>query len=190
MNSLSELVCFADLMETDADRFAELTGPNGPALWRGILDRIGCPGAVIAGGAVRDLLLGVRPKDIDIFAPSDGFNPPSIFQGLGDERHAEYEAMPSIDIVMRAEIAGFQVDLVGCQNFSNGMELVETFDFGVSRCWFDGQQLFDTMWAQHDRKNKVVTLLLNDRRERAQRRFDRFNERMGGGWTLVEADSL
>jgi hypothetical protein len=31
-----------------------------------------------------------------------------------------------------------------------------------------------------------VTLLLNDRRERAQRRFDRFNERMGGGWTLVE----
>ena len=39
---------------------------NGPELWNAILDQMP-PGAVIAGGAVRDFILGVQPKDIDVF---------------------------------------------------------------------------------------------------------------------------
>jgi hypothetical protein len=137
---------------------------------------------------VRDYLLGVEPKDIDIFVCSSDFNPPANFQPLYDaEKREEYEALDNIDIVMRAEIAGFQVDLVGVAPFSCGFELVETFDFGISRCFYAGKGLaMATPEFCWDRDHQTVTLLLNDRRERAQRRFDRFNERMGGGWTLVE----
>lgn len=43
----------------------ELTSTkNGPELWQEIIEKL--PGAVIAGGAVRDYLLGVEPKDIDL----------------------------------------------------------------------------------------------------------------------------
>ena len=39
---------------------------NGPDLWRAILAKMP-PGSIVAGGAVRDYLLGYEPKDIDVF---------------------------------------------------------------------------------------------------------------------------
>lgn len=41
---------------------------NGPALWLKILSRFPS-GAIVAGGAVRDYLLGAEPKDIDVLYP-------------------------------------------------------------------------------------------------------------------------
>jgi len=42
---------------------------NGPALWDALLDAVNVPGAVVAGGSIRDWCLGIDPKDIDIFVP-------------------------------------------------------------------------------------------------------------------------
>lgn len=42
---------------------------NGPKLWADMLAAINIPGAVVAGGCIRDCFLSVEPKDIDIFIP-------------------------------------------------------------------------------------------------------------------------
>jgi hypothetical protein len=118
--------------------------------------------------------------------PSSTLMPPPCFDSLfSDERTEEYEAMDTIDVVMRGKIADYTCDLIGMSDFLDGFELIETFDFGISRCFYNGI-IVSHPQATVDRENKTVTLLIDDRRERAQRRFDRFNERMGGGWRLVE----
>lgn len=171
----------------------ELVGANGPPLWTQILTRF--PTAVLAGGAVRDYALGVKPKDIDLFLDTGSYSEvPYDFQAIvGDrrdedsERAQAYLAMPNIDIVLRADWSGWQVDMVGIK-LESVAELLSSFDFGIARCAFtlnDG--VIDTPEARSDRENKTVTLLHHDRPERARARFDRFNERMGGGWRFVDA---
>lgn len=164
--------------------------PNGPALWCTILAAMP-PRSIIAGGAVRDYLLGYEPKDIDVFSPPDPvWRIPDGFEGLGNGpndavRRAEYEAMTNIDIVVRGEVEGWTVDLVGV-TFTTPAELIGTFDFGVTRCWADAEgQVHDTPEAERDRLFALVTRLIHDRPDRAQARFDRFNARMGGGWRYV-----
>jgi hypothetical protein len=156
---------------------------NGPALWSELLAQL--PGAVVAGGAVRDYFLGVEPKDIDIFLSSDKYTIPEGFEPLGDDRSSEYAALPDIAIVTRGTINGFQVDLVGMANL-NAETLLDTFDFGISRSMFADGVIVDTPEAKFDRDNKVVTMILDDRTERSVKRFERFNERMGGVYDLVK----
>lgn len=158
---------------------------NGPALWQAILDALPVRSAVIAGGAVRDYLLGVVPKDLDIFLPSEDYGIPFGFDSLGDDRREEYAALPIIDVVTRGVIAGHQIDLIGIHGMTDGHQLMETFDFGVTRCWFQDGVIHDTLEAIQDRDRRTVTMLLDDRTERSVQRFERFNERMGGGWVLV-----
>lgn len=166
--------------------------PNGPELWAEIL-KCCPPGAFIAGGAVRDYLLGVEPKDIDVFASTDTLVPNAPWQtevfrriDIPEDRRAEYEAMTEVDVVQRGRIAGWTVDLVygWYEKEFSAPKVVETFDFGLARCWWDGE-LHDTPEAAADRNNRTVTLLIKDRPFRAQQRFDRFNARMGGDWTYA-----
>lgn len=166
--------------------------PNGPDLWRKVLAVLPA-GAIIAGGAVRDHFLGIEPKDIDVFLPSSEYENRPGFEPLGDDRRAEYEALPIIDVVTRGTIAGHQVDFVGvnphCADFASGWSgeaLVRTFDFGISRCWFDGA-IHDTPEAKADRETRRVSVLITDRMHRATARFERFNERMGGAFTMSQA---
>lgn len=44
---------------------------NGPALWDAILEQVGQHWQpIVAGGAIRDFILNVPPKDIDVFVPA------------------------------------------------------------------------------------------------------------------------
>jgi len=167
---------------------------NGPALWDAILARFPA-GSIVAGGAVRDYLLGVPAKDVDVFLSVTNWPDSGLegFERLGSDRADEYAAMPTICIVQRGRIGGVQVDAVGVFIRSDPMgyedaftpqAVIETFDFGLTRCWYDGQ-IHDTPEARADREARAVTLLLGDRPARAEQRFARFNERMGGGWALL-----
>lgn len=158
-----------------------VTLSNGPALWSAILAKMP-QGSVIAGGAVRDYLLGIEPKDIDVFCPSSALGSFDFtgFEPLGSDRADEYAAMSIIDVVQRTRLQGVQVDLVGvCLPEWSPRALVDTFDFGITRCWFDGD-LHDTDEAVYDRTHRVVTLLLSGRPERAAERFTRFNAAHNG----------
>src|SRR3546814_17583635 len=76
-------------------------------------------------------------------------------------------------------------DLLIGVTFADTRDMVERFDFGVARCWYDGE-IHDTPEAATDRANKTVTLFLDDRLERSRARFARFNERLGGDWRLID----
>src|SRR3546814_14233166 len=79
-----------------------------------------------------------RSKDIDVFINVDGFTNPGGFETLGSGKAAEYDAMNEIAVVTRGVIAGYQVDLIGV-TFADTRDMVERFDFGVARCWYDGE---------------------------------------------------
>lgn len=176
---------------------------NGPELWDLILGDMP-EGAVIAGGAVRDYLLGVEPKDIDVFyawpAPSSEpidwesieiFLEPDARVGLHRidniyERQEEYEAMTNINLVSSGTMYGFKVDAIELTEMDSAEQLVNGFDFAINQCWYDGFDLYHTGAADDDLHRKTVTLLSNDRRERSLKRFDRFNERHNNAFTFVD----
>lgn len=155
---------------------------NGPELWNTILAQI--PGGIIAGGCVRDYLMGVPAKDIDVFVSvhqSTNFN--------GWEPHPdaeEYEAGDHVAYVVQREVEGWTVDLIGMDpKVLTGEFVISQFDFGLTRCWYDGE-IHDTVEAAHDREKGRITVMINDRPDRLLKRFERFNARNGGTWSLWE----
>lgn len=169
---------------------------GGPDFWRRLLREMP-EGAIVAGGAVRDYLLGVEPKDIDVFYPSPAYHAWRVkagtlgFAPLGDDRREEYAALPAIDIVERATFEGVTVDAIGIAvtelSAFTALGVVQGFDFGITRCWFDANGLHVTDEARNDIAGRKVTLLLTDRLARSQIRFARFNEKTGGDWVLKVA---
>lgn len=178
---------------------ASVPSANGPELWRAILARMPL-GSVIAGGAVRDYLLGVEPKDIDVFidmtaelvrfaeGDDNAISAGDARYGLHridneHERFEEYAAVSDIVCVSSGVLFDRRVDAVVMENYAGGASLVAGFDFALNRCWFDGE-IHDTPEAKRDRDNRCVTLLTDEREERSVARFERLNERWGGGWRL------
>jgi hypothetical protein len=171
---------------------------NGPDLWTKVLAQFPT-GAIIAGGAVRDFLMGVPPKDIDVFLPAsavknipptEGFDFAFVDPRFGFHRIdspqlriSEYEGLNNISLVSRGEIEGYTVDLVEFTIDFTGQQLVETFDFWINWCWFDGE-IHDTPEARNDQFNNEVTLCNEERLERSLVRFERFNARHNGAYML------
>ena len=161
---------------------------NNPDLWRTILAKV--PGGIIAGGAVRDYLLGVEAKDIDVFVPLSWNSPTGFAEWFSHPDAEEYEMTDHVGFVMQQKIEGVTVDLIGIslEPFT-GVVLINTFDFGICRSWFDGDQIHDTFEAMHDREKGRVTVMLDSRPERLLQRFLRFNARHGGEWSLFKDGS-
>lgn len=178
---------------------------NGPELWTKVLALMP-PGAIIAGGCVRDYLLEVAPKDIDVFFAEDslpmeeenglfGFRleRPIGFQRIDNaqERSVEYaDAVQNFRCISRGSVDGWQVDACEIGDTTlDPVKLVNDFDFGITRCWFDGFQIFDTPEARFDRSHKIVTLYNSERMKRATRRFESFNKRHDGAYRLEIASA-
>ena len=174
---------------------------NGPELWDRILSKLP-KGCVIAGGAIRDYLLKVPPKDIDVFVYSDtengglydahdagsaaGFRP---IDYDSDDQKKEYEAIPRVQTVQRhTNIGGFTVDYVilnGPKVRNVGKKVIADFDFGITRGYYDGN-LYVSREMLTDLQNQTVTLMHGLRREKSLERFERFNTRMAGNFHLKE----
>src|SRR3546814_11389249 len=93
-----------------------------------------------------------RSKDIDVIINVDGFTNPGGFETLGSGKAAEYDAMNEIAVVTRGVIAGYQVDLIGV-TFADTRDMVERFDLGVARRWYDGE-IHEPPEAAPDRANR------------------------------------
>lgn len=181
---------------------------NGPALWTEILKHFPA-GAIVAGGAVRDYLLGLEPKDIDVFITAEQANPPypepplegdelmefiltrcfDPRMGLGRidniyERQEEYKALNNIDLVSSGQLLGYKVDAIVLSDSPTPEEIVADFDFGINQCWFD-TEIHDTAAATMDRQTRLIRLYHFDRTERSIARFHRLNERHGGIFSLA-----
>lgn len=165
---------------------------NGPELWNAVLDAVKTvyPQAIIAGGAVRDYLLGFEPKDVDVFVVGE-FAPieHEAFTQLQvpDNRRSEYEGVRYVQFVDDYEAFGHQIQIVVLLDRQVALEnLVETFDLGITRCWYDGQVHTSREFVR-DYLHDTITILLNDRPERSQLRAERFAERHAGQFTIRNA---
>lgn len=175
---------------------------NGPELWDKILSHFP-EGSIIAGGAVRDYVLGVEPKDFDVFGSYSTYD--VGVEGMehidldDNETHTEeYLAMREIAIVMKGEIEGVKVDYIG-HHLEDPVQVIEAFDTGISQAFyaspqegglFPGGMLYKKKAFVDDVTNKTVTVLRGDRLERTQARFERFNAKMNGEYTLIIPDEV
>ena len=167
------------------------TMTNGPELWNKILAQMP-PGSIIAGGAIRDFMIDTQPKDIDVFCAQSSFRQlPEGFYSIdgSDNRAEEYQAMSEIDVVVRGEIEGLQVDLVvmNLEPF-NGETLTDVFDVSTSQFWYVDNAARSRSGAMTDLMNDRVTVLRHQRLPRTIERFERFNARHDGRFQLIGAE--
>lgn len=193
---------FEDLLKEPEPAIEVPHKPNGPELWNDILTvvrRTGGMSAVIAGGAVRDFILDVEPKDIDVFVRVEDLFPemPQASDGFefipteGEARLDEYQSMNNVQVVFFYEYGGRDLQIVAVSGLPSegfGAALVETFDLGLTRIWTDGVRPFWTEAFLADLGKNAVTRLLHDRPERSKIRAERFIARHGDRFRYVVKD--
>lgn len=149
-----------------------------PTVWKSVLNKIQSvfPNAIIAGGALRDTVLDLEVKDVDIFIHNVDdvlFSVADIRELLGvppDESDTASVTMCRLDgyniLSNRRKISNLiNVSLGGVlyQLVFVSMPPIryvdECFDFGLCKIYFDGTvlKLFDEF--QHDLDNQQITLL-------------------------------
>ena len=162
--------------------------PRPPARWLGVLAQVQekFPEAVIAGGALRDLILDRPVGDIDIFVKAQGPYTEAHLKALfGDSiekvskewviKYAEH--LPELDSVwdikMRdADYHPFQV--IALNMDVTPQSAVERFDFGICRVAHDGNRLYITPEFAQDADNHTFTALRVHNKQSTWDRIDRF----------------
>lgn len=152
------------------------------------------PGALIAGGALRDLDNGREVKDLDIFAPDvtdlDDLKARAGHFGVllsvmgGYESWATEECVGVIDL----QIGDQPFQLIGLR--SGPETILPRLDFGICRIGFDGTEVIRTGDYLADQATQSFTILRADdsaQRERSLRRFERLSAKYPG-WKLVDPD--
>ena len=108
--------------------------------------------AIIAGGAIRDHILGLPVKDIDIFVL--GMSAESAKEIFGADI-IEYAGVEEAKHQYRSQ-NGLTVDLV-FSKYNNVQEVLEHFDLGICRVAWDGWDYVLTDDLEFDRHNLKLT---------------------------------
>lgn len=174
-----------------------------PVRWRSILAYVQAyaPEAVLAGGALRDLVFGVPPADLDIFVAAG----PSIHSRLHVPLLYDWKRRRTIFFpyyAMRQRCVAFATEyevpvfdlLVQIIElaFPDGFTIahvLERMDFGACQIGFDGQRLHATVAAVQDIASRRVTLLLADDPTEIQhslKRAERFRAKYAGTGIVVD----
>lgn len=144
------------------------------------------PRAILAGGYLRDCLLGREPKDIDIFVPHE----PGVEDGRFECIRADgtgFVATPMMgaaEYMERTEVSGIwdvrgfdlPVQIVMLEPGLDPVERAELHDFGICQVWHDGAELHTTDSFEMDKAMQTFTLChCEDEREykRSMRRWER-----------------
>jgi hypothetical protein len=160
------------------------------------------PEAVIAGGALRDLVFGRAVKDVDVFlahVPTEaflneitGFKPEDIFAEWHAnliESAASYSGLDRFGLTAlhTAYVDGHQVNFITYKGDIRPEHLVNRVDFGPCQIAWDGLRVFIGDQFLTDWSNRTWTYM-GDRAEgdleRSVRRAHRFKERYPD-WTFV-----
>jgi len=167
---------------------------NGSQLWTKILNavrEIYEPAyACIAGGAIRDFVMGDDAKDIDVFInlPDDAFDAKKFVDQAEELGWQGIHKVARIDpylkdnkrgltqAVVKGIVDGWSVDLIVTKG-KTGEEIVKAFDFHICHQWYDGQ-IHNTKEAAFDIKKGCWTPsrpLSAD----TKAHFERVNNRLG-----------
>lgn len=165
------------------------------------------PEAVIAGGALRDLLCEKPVKDVDIFiAMRPGYSAEVVrhllMNRLGSEvttvigqQLVEYsDALADVAAVFDVtQVLGdgtpVQVIMVAAETLSLH-SVCDRFDFGICRVATNGREDFISPDFVHDLENRVFTCnsFGSAREKRSLARYERLQEKYQG-WTLIQPHS-
>lgn len=167
------------------------------------------PGAVIAGGYLRDLYIGIEPKDIDIFIPFvEDIDP--ILTKIDNEISPKIEVMsiqftdsritemrgaaymPQSEITRVWDVRSTKEDITPYQIIMLQKDLdtrdrISKYDFGFCQIYFDGCSVYATDAFQKDVDNKTFTLVHCEDDEqfaRSMRRAEKFKNKLPG-WSFV-----
>jgi hypothetical protein len=161
------------------------------------------PGASLAGGYLRDAVLGGTPKDIDIFIP---YVEPYVIDRVMQSYSAvemkgakympqqevtriwdvvdNYELNPILDTVdsIKTELSNrkLPVQIIMLNKGLNIEERIQQYDFGLCQIWTEGEVTYCTQGFVDDVNNKTCTLIVcedHTQFQRSMRRFDRFKQR-------------
>jgi len=153
--------------------------PNGPEFWDVILRdlrRYNDIEPIIAGGAVRDFVLGGEAKDIDVWffrlkheGPRPHMQEARGWMRTMPEDVDEYEGNHRLKMLHNYVFQGWNVQLIGVAVAPWGWEgLVNDFNIGLSKMAYDGAVHIHAD-ALTDIANKTVTIVRPNAGERAKR---------------------
>ncbi|MDE2104197.1 MAG: hypothetical protein KGL39_43575 [Patescibacteria group bacterium] len=159
-----------------------------PDEWCSILSQLQVvePDAILAGGSLRDLYHGVKPKDLDFFCRVfDGY----VDLGMRESDTFDYEGMQYILAVQTYRKFSLPVNLIFIVDTPT-KTLLESFDLGICQIGFDGKQLIKTDAFEWDSKHSIITMRHIDRYRRSIQRYCRINQRYNFELTIPELDEL
>lgn len=116
---------------------------NGPELWRKIL--AGAPaGSVIMGGAIVDYVLGIQPKDFDVYCPIDAPFPLGTTWKLAGNP-ADYKEYQDVDFPIKSICNytdhGVKIQLM--QTYSNDpTKVFKHFDHSLTKGLYSKKGIF------------------------------------------------
>jgi Poly A polymerase head domain len=125
----------------------------------------------IAGGAVRDTILGRQIRDIDIFlGDAHGDDAAALLRStFGYVKTGEWKRYEMFSDPMVARVAKFEkadetipLCLIGLKEELTPRENVERFDFGLCMAWWDGKNITTTDQFKRDAEAKTFTLCRAD----------------------------
>lgn len=176
------------------------------------------PEAVIAGGALRDLIIGRPVKDIDIFIKATGSDDDThrFLASIYGEAHAlnkedvkeyheqlsELQGVYSLSRPRETEDDwlspsreirdenGCPFQVIALNTEVTPTSVVERMDFGICRVAHDGQHLDATHEFLLDMENQTFTLLRAHSPARSQHRYDRLVREKYQGWRLLDPNNL
>lgn len=128
-----------------------------PKAWQDVRDQIenetGCP-VVIAGGCLRDLVLGLEPKDIDLFIVGLPAARAEAMYGATLQNYGQVTTARHLPL----EINGLACDLVFLADPSEMAEdIIAGFDYGLCQIAYDGTVLCATKAFWTDVNHKTLT---------------------------------
>lgn len=159
--------------------------PNGPHLWDNILQCYSDE-SIIAGGAVRDYILGGTHKDIDVFTWAGSLEEyRSLFTYLYNPRYAfkksdEYSADKNIEVLIVTDYEGFgnRVNEIVVVETIKPEDRVKHFDIGLCQVFYKDGMIHMLEAFEHDLENKTITVFNNSERsmERAKKLQEKYKE--------------
>jgi hypothetical protein len=150
----------------------------------------GFAGAIVAGGFLRDSILGFEPKDIDVFIAHDPSRDyvAELSKVIGQPVRIQVGTMYSTSEVVAVFTTEGDCPIQVIELDGDPTERAKHHDFGICQVWHDGTNLCTTGHFEFDRLHERCTLIhceSADEHARSMRRWERLKDKLVG-FTLVD----
>lgn len=160
---------------------------------RNLLVHAGFPEAIVAGGFLRDSLLDIEPKDIDVFIGNKAAITKEVLvsalaEALGGFARVEFDVTYSameVDRIIDVSSPAFPfpIQVIEMKPGLAPVEHARKHDFGICQVWVGSHGLDSTRAFVLDHSGKTCTLVHcenEDEHARSMRRWERLKDKLEG----------